>query len=282
MSVKKILIGARILIVDAVGRLRPVTNKDYYEILGVSREASAEEIKKAYRKLAVKYHPDKNPGNAEAEEKFKTISEAYDTLGDSDKRKDYDNPADPFAGFSPFGAGFDFFGGRQPRQPDPNAPRPGQHLRVGLVLSFGTLLVGGTESITISYDSPCQVCKGTGAEESHNCEICHGSGMMSEHFNQGPHKFVRTVPCMHCQGKGSVVVKPCSVCNGSGREFIKDRTLKIIIPPATKDGAVLRLSGQGPEGLNGGPKGDILVKVKSNAPRLDKFSDKEKEMLKNL
>ena len=258
-------------------------SKDYYTVLGVGRDASADEIKKVYRKLALKYHPDKNPDNKEAEDKFKEISEAYEVLGNAEKRKAYDNPSDPFNIFDAFGAGFDFFGGRRGHQaPDPNAPRPGQMLRVDCGIAFGTLLVGGTESITVSYDSPCQVCNGTGAEEFKTCSSCNGAGMMTESFNQGPARFMRTVPCRACQGSGRFVVKPCTSCSGSGREFISDKVLNIVIPPATKDGTTLRLAGQGPFGLNGGPRGDILVRVNSAAPRLDRFSDDEKELLKNL
>lgn len=257
-------------------------SKDYYKVLGVSREASAEDLKKSYRKLAVKYHPDKNPGDAEAEEKFKEISEAYDILGDKNKREAYDNP-DPLGGiFSGFGGGFNPFGFKSQPPQDAHSPRPGQILRVGLSVSFGTLLVGGVEDITISYDSPCQKCGGTGAEESSVCQTCQGSGMSTERFTQGSAHFSRTSPCRDCRGTGRVIVKECAVCGGNGREFVEDKRLSIRIPPATKDGTILRLAGQGPAGLNGGPNGDILVKVEAQSPRLDKFSDKEREMLSKL
>lgn len=258
-------------------------SKDYYGVLGVARDASAEDIKKTYRKLAVKYHPDKNPNNKEAEDKFKEISEAYDVLGNEEKRKAYDNPPDPFAGFNPFGAGFDFFGGRRAHQaPDPNAPRQGQSLRVDIAVTFGTLLIGGTESITVSYDSPCQVCNGTGASETQVCSNCNGVGMVTESFEQGSTRFMRTIPCRLCQGSGNIIIKKCDFCGGNGRELISDKTLNIFIPPATKDGSILRLAGQGPFGINGGARGDVMVKVRALAPRLDRFSDEEKELLKNL
>lgn len=261
-----------------------MTTKDYYKILGVSKEVSADDLKKSYRKLALRYHPDKNPGDKEAEEKFKEISEAYDVLSNKDKRAAYDNPGldGLFSGFGGFG-GFNPFGFRSHTQPDTTSPRPGQTLRVDISVTFGTLLVGGVENITVSYDSPCQVCNGTGASKLDTCSACNGAGMVTEQFVQGNTRFMRSVPCNTCGGGGHMVIEKCSTCDGKGKETIPDKTLNIYIPPATKDGAILRLAGQGPLGVNGGPNGDILVKVQSQAPRLDRFSDEEKEMfLKKL
>lgn len=262
-----------------------MTTKDYYGILGVSKDVSADDLKKSYRKLALKYHPDKNSGNKEAEEKFKEISEAYEILSDKDKRAAYDNPGldNIFSGFGGFGGfggtGFNPFGFRSHTPPDTTSPRSGQTLRVGISVTFGTLLVGGVENITVSYDSPCQACSGTGASKFDTCSICNGSGMITEQFAQGNARFMRSVPCNVCMGSGRIIVEKCSVCGGKGNEVVSDKTLNISIPPATKDGTVLRLVGQGPLGINGGPNGDILVKVQAQAPRLDRFSDEEKELL---
>lgn len=260
--------------------------KDYYAILGVSKEISAEDLKKAYRKLAIKYHPDKNPDNKEAEDRFKEISEAYDVLGDKDKRNAYDNPNltdDLFSHFNPFGgSGFNPFGFRAQTPEDINSPRVGQTLRVELSVPFGKLLVGGVETITLSYESPCQVCKGIGSEEFDTCSVCQGAGMIIEKLSQGNAQYVRRIPCTECSGSGRIITKNCSSCNGSGKTFTSDKVLNVSIPPATKDGAVLRLSNQGPSGLNGGPNGDILIKTTAQAPKLNLFSDQEKELLKRL
>ncbi len=262
-----------------------MVTKDYYNILGVDKKASQEDIKKAYRKLALKYHPDKTNGDAKLEDKFKEISEAYEVLGDEKKRHDYDNPMgnvfDSFFNFDPFGAGVNPFGSRNRRQ-DPYMPRKGSDLKINLFVPFGKLLIGGEEDIKLSFDSPCQDCNGTGACKTKTCEDCNGSGSLHKTLKHGSTVVMRTVPCMTCGGKGSQVIEACEKCSGSGSTRVNDKVIKIKIPEATKDGTVFRLSGQGPLGLNGGPRGNVFVAVKAEKPKLDSLSEEERSILSKL
>lgn len=268
--------------------------KDFYAVLGVSKDASADEIKKTYRKLARELHPDKNPGDKAAEEKFKGVSEAYDVLSDDAKRKEYDEARSLFAGggFRPGGGGFGgggFGGGGGYQQYDVNMddlfgqdsggfgdflggifnrgrgggrtpqPRRGQDLESSLTLSFDDALDGVTVPLRLSTDAPCSSCHGTGAKAGtvpRMCPTCDGSGQTSR--NAGGFAFAE--PCVTCRGRGLFVDDPCPTCQGSGRG-LSSRTVQARIPAGVKNGAKIRLKGKGGKGERGGPNGDLLVNI---------------------
>jgi len=248
-----------------------------YDTLGVKKGASADEIKKAYRKLAAKYHPDKNPGDAAAEEKFKEVQNAYDTLSDGEKRKQYDTfgadgrRAGP--GFDPrdFGGGNftindlgdlgDLFGGIFNRGQGARARRPqperGADIEIAVSLSFEDSLRGLETKIPVEVTTACRECGGTGAEPGTSpviCPECNGRGVVSE--SQG--LFALSQPCPRCRGNGTVVEKPCKKCKGSGRER-RTRRYTVKIPAGVKDGTRIRLKGKGEIGEGGGPAGDLFV-----------------------
>lgn len=262
-----------------------MTTKDFYSILGVEKNADKQELKKAYRKLAIKYHPDKNSGNLEAEEKFKEISEAYDVLSDDGKRAEYDNPS-PFGGGNPFAAGgfnpFDIFSNINKRRQDPNAPQQGRTVVLETPVAFGKLLLGGEEDVVLNYEDICPVCNGRGGESFEVCSVCKGSGMIVRRNNSEGVQMSTAAPCTACRGTGRRVVNECTACNGTGIKYVNNKSVRIIIPTAAKDGMKLRLQGQGPKGKNGGPSGDIIVVLRSLEPKLDVLSDEELEVLKKL
>lgn len=256
--------------------------KDYYEILGVGRDASAEDIKKAYRKLTRKYHPDANPGNADAERKFKEINEANEVLSDQQKRSQYDQfgyAGDmPPEGSDPFGGGFggfgdigdifgDFFGGRT--RTNPNAPRRGDHLEMAIRISLETAYHGGSREIEIPKWETCSTCKGTGAEPGtsvDNCSSCGGRGQVEQAVNTPFGQFVQSAPCARCKGSGKIITKPCKTCNGQGR-VRKKKKLDITIPMGIDTGTRLRVSGAGEAGVNGGPAGDLFLLIEVEADK---------------
>ncbi|MDK2820903.1 MAG: molecular chaperone DnaJ [Clostridia bacterium] len=254
-----------------------MAKRDYYEVLGVSREASEDEIKKAYRRLARKYHPDMNPGDKSAEEKFKEVQEAYEVLSNSDKRARYDQFG--HAGTDAGGAGFggfgnaDFggfgdifdmffssgFGGTAHR----NGPQPGADLRLDLEISFEEAAFGVEKEVGIPRQEKCPVCDGTGAAKGtkpKTCPTCHGTGQVriSQNTPLGHFQSVRT--CHQCHGEGTIIEKPCSNCRGRGT-VQKTRKIKINIPPGVDTGARLRMTGEGESGLRGGPPGDLYIHI---------------------
>ena len=253
-----------------------MSKRDYYEILGVSRTATEPEIKSAYRKLALQFHPDRNPGDKAAEEKFKEAAEAYAVLADTDKRHMYDRFGhaglggaatggfDPtvFTGFEDilgglgdiFGFG-DVFGGGRRR----GGPQRGADLRYDLEISFEEAARGAETAIQIPRQEACESCHGTGAAPGSTpttCPQCHGRGQLR--YQQGFFTVART--CGQCRGTGSVIAKPCSTCRGAGR-VQKDRKLTVRIPPGIATGQRLRISGEGEAGLAGGPVGDLYVVI---------------------
>jgi molecular chaperone DnaJ len=246
--------------------------KDLYSALGLSKGASADEIKKAYRKLAREYHPDKNPGDAAAEERFKEVQHAYDVLSDTEKRKAYDQfgSADGRAGFDPRGFNFedafdvgdlgDIFGGLFGRgrgaQQRSRAER-GADLEVQVNLSFEDSLKGIETKIPVEVETACRECGGSGAKPGTSpkvCPDCRGRGVVSE--AQG--LFALSHPCPRCRGNGTVIEDPCPRCRGTGRER-GTRRYSVKIPAGVKDGTRIRLKGKGEPGLNGGPPGDLFV-----------------------
>lgn len=245
--------------------------RDYYQILGVGRDASEEEIKKSYRKLALKYHPDRNPGNKEAEEAFKEAAEAYEVLSDPEKREIYDRYGHEglsgtgyrgFTGFEEIFASFgdifgDVFGFGSSRSRSRSAARAGADLRYDLRISFMEAALGTTREITLKKYGLCTTCRGSGCAPGTAPEICgrcHGRGqvMQSSGF------FSITSTCPQCRGQGSVVTTPCRECSGSGKIRIS-KTVQLKIPAGVETGSRLRLKGEGEEGLHGGPNGDLYV-----------------------
>jgi len=260
-----------------------------YDTLGVKKGAPADEIKKAYRKLAAKYHPDKNPGDASAEEKFKEVQNAYDVLSDAEKRKQYDTfgSANGRRGPDPrdfnFGSGGNFtindlgdlgdlfgglFGGRAGRGGGPRRRQPerGSDVEVELRLSFEDSLRGLETKIPVEVTTACRECGGSGAEPGTSpviCPQCHGRGVVSE--SQG--MFALSEPCPRCRGNGTVVEKPCHKCNGTGRER-RTKRYTVKIPAGVKDGTRIRLKGKGEVGGDGGPAGDLFVVTRVEPSKL--------------
>ncbi len=246
-----------------------MSKRDYYEILGLSRTASESEIKKAYRVLAVKYHPDKNPGDAEAEEKFKECAEAYSVLSDAQKRSQYDRFGHAGMGGGGFDPGFtniedifdlfgfgDMFGGRQRTR---STVQRGSDLRYDLEITLEDAAKGKDEKLRIPRLEKCEPCSGNGAEPGttpESCISCGGRGQTQ--FQQGFFSVMRT--CPNCRGTGKIIRTPCKECRGQGR-IEKERTLEIKIPAGVETGSRLRISGEGEAGVNGGPAGDLFVVI---------------------
>ncbi|MBI4529754.1 MAG: molecular chaperone DnaJ [Deltaproteobacteria bacterium] len=244
---------------------------DYYELLGVNRNAGEEEIKKAYRKLALKYHPDRNPGNKEAEEKFKAVSEAYQILIDPEKRSQYDRFGHAAFGEAGFARGFDFtsgfedifgdifgefFGGGTSRR---RTRTRGEDLRYNIEISFEEAAFGAEKKIKIPRQSPCETCHGSGSKPGSSprtCPSCRGSGQVT--FQQGFFQVSRS--CSQCRGEGTIISDPCSSCNGAGR-VRKLHALSVKIPAGVDTGSRLKLRGEGESGSSGGPPGDLYVVI---------------------
>ncbi|WP_080796810.1 molecular chaperone DnaJ [Corynebacterium pacaense] len=275
-------------------------NKNYYADLGVSSSASEDEIKKAYRKLARENHPDKNPGDKAAEERFKKAAEAYDVVGDEKKRKEYDELKAMLAsggvrgGFGSGGAGYpggfrtstndfdigdafgragqgggfsadgglgDIFGGLFNRSAGPRQstrPARGSDLETDITLDFAEAANGTTIPVTLTANSPCSTCHGSGSRSGHptTCPRCEGTGYTSE--NRGAFGF--SSPCPDCGGTGEIITDPCPDCQGTGT-VLKTRSITVRIPAGVEDGQKVRLAGQGEAGPNGKPSGDLFVKV---------------------
>lgn len=258
-----------------------MSKKDYYEILGVEKSASKEDLKKAYRKLAMQFHPDRNPNDKEAEDKFKEAAEAYEILSNDDKRANYDRYGhaglrgggqgftdinDIFSHFSDiFGGGsiFDEFfgGGQRTRQGRRTGGIPGSDLRVTLQLTMEEIAEGTTKKIKIKKQVKCDLCNGTGAEAGTSkttCPVCHGSGEVKTVSRSVFGQFVNISTCNNCNGEGSVIDKPCKKCMGDGR--IHDEvTVKIDSPAGVSEGHYMTLRNEGNAGKRGGPGGDLVV-----------------------
>ena len=258
--------------------------RDYYEVLGVEKGASAEEIKKAYRKAAMKYHPDRNPGDKTAEEKFKECGEAYEVLSDDDKRARYDQfgfaGVDPnygggagyggagFGGFGDFGDLGDifgsFFGGgfSGSQSASRNAPRRGENIMSRLELTFEEAAFGCEKEISTPRIENCAVCSGSGSADGviETCSQCHGSGQVTSVKNMMGMRMQTQTACPQCSGRGKIVKTPCNTCKGKGK-VRRNNKVKVKIPAGIDEGQSVRIRGEGSVGSNGGPNGDLLVEI---------------------
>ena len=261
--------------------------RDYYEVLGVDKGATADEIKKAYRKVAKECHPDLHPGDNAAAERFKEANEAYEVLSDDTKKARYDQygfagvdpsygAGQPGGGFGGFGGfdmgdifgdifgGFGGFGGtRQPR----NGPRKGENIRVGISLSFEEAAFGCDKEVRINVIDQCETCGGTGCAEGstpEKCPDCNGTGTVRTRQRVMGMTMESNSPCQHCGGTGTIIKQPCKDCSGAGK-VRKSRTVKVNIPAGIDDGQTISLRGQGHAGTNGGPRGDLLITVSVKA-----------------
>ena len=255
--------------------------RDYYEVLGISKGASEDEIKKAYKKMARKYHPDLNPGDKEAEEKFKEVNEAYEVLSDADKKARYDQyghaGVDP--NFGAGGAGFDgnfdfgdlgdifgsFFGGGfgGGRRTNPNAPQRGESIRMSLAISFEEAAFGCEKEVTVDRMEQCGTCHGNGCTPGTTPEVCpdcHGSGQVQVRRQTPMGVFATSSPCPKCGGKGKIIHQPCKDCHGTGA-VRKRKTIQASIPAGIDNGQTISIRGQGHAGKNGGPAGDLLITI---------------------
>ena len=252
--------------------------KNPYEVLGVEKSASQEDIKKEYRKLAKKYHPDLNPGDEEANEKLKEVNEAYSILSDSDKRAKYDrygdaafDPNQGFGGFSGSGMGDifsdlfgDFFGGGgSARRPDPNAPRKGQDIQIRVNISFKDSIFGVDKEVSYRRSETCKTCHGDGAKpgtHKETCDMCHGTGQVHRTAQTPLGHFSTVQDCPKCHGTGTIIKEKCPTCGGNGHNF-KSEKIKIKIPQGIQDGSVIPIRSKGHDGENGGPSGDLFIVV---------------------
>lgn len=260
-----------------------MSKRDYYEVLGVDKNADAKAIKSAFRKLAKQYHPDLNPDNEEAEHKFKEVNEAYDVLSDPDKKAKYDQfghaafdqtqgfgGAGGFGDFGGFGGFEDIFGdlfgsafggGRSSRRR--NGPRAGSDMKIRLDLKFEEAVFGCSKKIKIGRVEKCEECGGSGAKKGttkHTCDVCHGTGQVKEIKRTPFGQMASTSACTKCNGTGEIIDEPCSACHGSGK-VKKQREITINIPAGVDTNSVIPLRGQGNHGENGGPAGDIYVYI---------------------
>ena len=265
----------------------PEQKRDYYEVLGVSKGASDDELKKAYRKLAKQYHPDLNPGDKTAEARFKEVNEAYEVLSDKDKRAKYDQfghaGVDPNFGAGaggPFGGGFGGFdmgdidlgdifgsffgggfGGGSSRQR--TGPMKGDTLRASVTISFEEAAFGCDKELLLNRTEPCDDCHGTGCAPGTTAEICpdcRGTGQVRIQRGGGGFAFTTTAPCSRCRGTGKIIHQPCPDCHGEG-QVRRQRKIKVRIPAGIDDGQTISMRGEGNGGLNGGPAGDLLINI---------------------
>ncbi len=260
--------------------------RDYYEVLGVEKNASDAEIKKAYRKLAMKYHPDQNPGDKSAEEKFKEVNEAYEVLSDAEKKARYDqygfagvdpnfnpNAGNPFGGFGG-GGGFgfgdlgdifgDFFGGGASSSARRNGPSKGQNVVAEIEISFEDAAFGCEREITFGRIEPCATCHGTGCKDGaqpETCAYCHGTGTVRTQQNFMGMTMQSNQPCPKCGGQGKIIKDACSTCRGKGK-VRRNKTIRVKVPAGIDNGQSFRVRDEGNAGSNGGPNGDLLVTVR--------------------
>jgi molecular chaperone DnaJ len=265
-----------------------MSKRDFYEVLGVTRNASQEEIKKAYRKLAIQYHPDKNPNNPDAEQKFKECAEAYEVLRDPEKRQRYDRfghegmRSSDFGGFRDvedifstfgdiFGGGFGgsifeevFSGGRSGRRSrSAYSGTAGSDLKIKLKLTLEEIARGAKKKLKLKKYIRCETCNGNGASGAdgfRSCQYCQGTGEIRQVSRSVFGQFVNISPCAHCGGTGKILSSPCKTCDGEGRKQ-KDTTIEVSIPAGVSEGQYLTLRSEGNAGRRGGPSGDLIVVI---------------------
>ena len=255
-----------------------MSKKDYYEVLGISKGASDAEIKKAYRTLAKKYHPDVNKDD-NAEEKFKEVKEAYEVISDSEKRANYDQfghaAFDQNQGFGGGGAGFgdfsdifgSFFGGGGQQRRNPNAPQRGQDRFMSMRVDFMDAVFGTEKTVSLNVEQDCNVCHGSGAfskSDIKTCGTCHGSGQVTSAQRTPFGTFQTQSTCPECHGKGKIITKACNECHGKGFKS-KKVDVDIKVPKGIVTGQQLRVNGMGERGINGGPQGDLYVEISVSA-----------------
>lgn len=267
-----------------------MSKRDYYEILGVAKSSSADEIKKAYRKVAMQYHPDRNPGDKEAEEKFKEAAEAYEVLSDQDKRAQYDrfghagvngrggggahgmNMDDIFSNFGDifgddiFGSFFGGGGGRQRGGGRARGTR-GSNLRIKLKMNYEEIAKGANKTVKVKKYTTCSTCTGSGAKDKNsvqNCSTCNGTGQVRKVTNTFLGQMQTVGTCPTCNGEGSTITSKCTACKGEGRVYTEE-TINIDIPAGVQDGMQLSLSGKGNAGERGGAPGDLIVLIEEEA-----------------
>lgn len=280
--------------------------RDYYEILGLDKSAGEAEIKSAYRKLAMQYHPDRNPGDTAAEEKFKEAAEAYEVLSNSDKRQKYDRfghdglrsqgggPGftdinDIFSHFSDiFGGGFgggifeEMFGGGRGRQRSRRQGTPGTDLKIQLPLTLEDIAMGVEKTLKVKRQVSCESCSGSGAKAGtalEDCAVCHGTGELQQVSRSLFGQFVNVVPCTNCGGEGRVVKEPCQSCHGDGR-VQGEKTIKVKVPAGVREGNYIPLHGQGNAGRKGGSAGDLIVYIREQEH--SEFMRQDDDVLYNL
>ncbi|HYM50063.1 MAG TPA: molecular chaperone DnaJ [Candidatus Limnocylindrales bacterium] len=249
--------------------------RDYYEVLGVTRTATGEELKRAYRKLALQYHPDRNPNNPQAEARFKEINEAYEVLSDASKRQQYDTfghaGAQGMPGFDFGGAGFGgmndifeaFFGAAGMGTRTRTGPRRGEDLRLDLKISFEDAVYGAERELTIPRAEACTSCQGSGAEPGSSpkpCPQCHGTGQIRRAAQSIFGQIVNVVSCSRCRGEGRIIEKPCRRCGGAGH-VPGEKQVRVRIPAGVDSGSQIRLTGEGEPGPRGGQPGDLYIAI---------------------
>lgn len=256
--------------------------KDYYSILGIGRDSSKEDMKKAYRKLSMEFHPDRNPDNKEAEERFKEINEAYSILSNDEKRSAYDNPhfnpfESMFGGFDPF-----MHMRQQRRKPDINSPRDGAPLFVEVELPMKTFLFGGKYRVNLSFQDGCTACGAKGFTKSESCDACNGSGFIMNIQSHGGVTSSTMHQCMKCRGAGIIGIDKCEVCDGRSA-VVADIEVDYNIPPNVVMGNRFVMPGVGRKGINGGSDGDVVITVAGiKKPNIEKLSSEQIMQLHHL
>ena len=265
--------------------------KDLYKILGVNKDASQEEIKKAYRKLSMQYHPDQNPDNKEAENKFKEVNAANTVLSDPKKRADYDNPMSGF-NINDFFNGFNPGSGpigpmwrhnvRQRHRPDPNRPLKGMTVEAVVPVPFTKFILNESVSFKFDFMDVCVDCRGTGASKSETCTKCNGNGQVVQVTSAQGVYMQSSTTCPDCRGRGSIAIEFCNVCEAGGKIEVKDREIKFKVSGGLRDRSVVRPEGAGGKGINGGVNGDLMLRLDMILPTKEELTKEQIKFLEEM